>query len=56
MLDQTITLHALATVTGGNGPKPPVQPVIPNFGGSRFSADWWKQFNNSDAGKIMNSR
>ena len=38
-------------VTGGAGGKPqPVKPAIPNFGGLRYTADWWAKYNASEAG------
>jgi hypothetical protein len=52
----TIELSTLDLVTGGvNGPAPvkPVQPAIPNFGGTRYSADWWSKFNASPAGQAQ---
>jgi hypothetical protein len=50
---KTLDLHALRTVTGGvNGPAP-IKPTIPNFGGSRYSADWWAKYNASPAGQAQ---
>ena len=49
----TIDPHALNAVTGGTGGnKPePVKPAIPNYGGMRYTADWWAKYNASPAGQ-----
>ncbi|HEY5922423.1 MAG TPA: hypothetical protein VIV11_12165 [Kofleriaceae bacterium] len=48
----TIDPRSLDTVTGGAGGKPePVKPAIPNFGGMRYTADWWAKYNASQAGQ-----
>lgn len=50
---KTLDLHALSTVTGGVSGPAPVKPVVPNFGGSRYSADWWAKYNASPAGQAQ---
>lgn len=50
---KTIDLQALANVTGGAGGPAPVKPVIPNYGGSRYTADWWSKYNASPAGQAQ---
>jgi hypothetical protein len=50
---KTIDRSTLDLVTGGASGPAPVKPVIPNFGGSRYSADWWAKYNASPAGQAQ---
>ena len=47
---KTIDNHVLEAVTGGTGGEKP-KPVIPNYGGTRYTADWWAKWNASQAGQ-----